>query len=79
MSDKKSPEGQVETAPAEVENLLTYADLLQIEWILDDKIEEWKWRGAQTEPLAGNGHETLNRVREMIRRDEANDRKGGQS
>jgi len=44
MSDEKSPKGQVETDPAEVENLLTYADLLQLEWVFADKIDEWIWR-----------------------------------
>jgi hypothetical protein len=79
MSEEKCPEGQVQTVPASAENLLTYADLLQIEWILDDKIDEWKWRDDGLENLIEKGDATLGRVREMIRLDELTDRKGSES
>ena len=80
MSDEKSPKGQVETDPAEVENLLTYADLLQLEWVFADKIDEWIWRNdGETDDSIEKSRATLKRIREMIRLDEANDRKGAQA
>jgi len=38
MSEENALKGQVETESAVAENLLTYADLLQLEWIFADKI-----------------------------------------
>lgn len=75
MSEEKCPKGQDETAEASAENLLTYADLLQLDWILGDKISEWEWRDDGLDDLIENGRETLERVREMIRVEE----KGGKS
>jgi len=67
MSDENALKGQVETATAVAENLLTYADLLQLEWI---------WRNdGETDDSIETGRSTLKRIREMIRLDE----KGGQS
>ena len=40
MNEENHPKGQVETDEALPENLLTYADLLQLDWILEDKIGE---------------------------------------
>jgi hypothetical protein len=74
MSDKNALKGQVETATAVAENLLTYADLLQLEWVLDDKIGEWEWRNDGLDDLIDKGRGTLKRIREMIRLDEEGDR-----
>ena len=80
MNDEKDPKGQVETVPAEVRNLLTYADLLQLEWVFADKIDEWIWRNdGETDDSIEKSRATLKRIREMIRLDEANDRKGVQT
>ena len=40
MSEENRPKGQDETAAAQVENLLTYADLLQLEWFSRDPLEQ---------------------------------------
>jgi hypothetical protein len=69
--------GQVETAKVLAENLLTYADLLRIDWILGETIDDWEWRhGDGLDDLVENGRGTLGRVREMIRVEE---KKGGES
>jgi len=73
MSEGKCPEGQDETNTAVAENLLTYADLLQLDWVLEDKIDEWKWRDDGLESLIEKGRATLGRIREMIRKDEKGD------
>ena len=75
MNEENHPKGQVETAEILAENLLTYADLLQLEWILGDKIGEWEWRGDGLDGLIEKGRGTLERIREMIRIEE----KGGES
>jgi hypothetical protein len=75
MNEENHPKGQVETAEVLTENRLTYADLLQIDWILGDKIGEWEWRDDGLDDLIERGRETLGRVREMIRAEE----KGGES
>ena len=75
MNEENHPKRQVETDTTLSENLLTYADLLQIDWILKDKIDEWEWRDAGLDDLIENGRGTLGRVREMIRVEE----KGGES
>ena len=76
MNEENHLKGQVETAEVLAENLLTYADLLRIDWILGETIEEWEWRhGNGLDDLIENGRETLERVREMIRAEE----KGGES
>ena len=75
MNEENHPKGQVETAEILAENLLTYADLLQLDWILKDKIDEWEWRDDGLDDLIENGRETLERVRAMIRAEE----KGGES
>jgi hypothetical protein len=75
MIEEKCPKGQVETAAAVAENLLTYADLLQLEWVFADKIDEWIWRNdGKTDDSIEESRATLKRIREMIRLDE----KGGQ-
>jgi len=69
-----------ETAPVVVENLLTYADLLELEWVFADKIDEWIWRNdGKTDDSIERSRATLERIREMIRLDEETDRKGAQS
>ena len=75
MNEENHLKGQVETAEVLTENRLTYADLLQLDWILEDKIGEWEWRDDGLDDLIENGRETLERVREMIRIEE----KGGES
>ena len=75
MNEENHPKGQVETAKILAENRLTYADLLQLDWILEDKIGEWEWRDDGLDDLIERGRETLERVREMIRAEE----KGGES
>ena len=76
MNEENHSKGQVETAEVLVKNLLTYADLLQIDWILGETIDEWEWRhGDGLDDLIENGRVTLERVREMIRSEE----KGGES
>ena len=75
MNEENHPKGQVETAEVLTENRLTYADLLQLDWILEDKIGEWEWRDDGLDDLIEKGRETLERVREMIRAEE----KGGES
>ena len=75
MNEENHPKGQVETAEILAENLLTYADLLQLDWILEDKIGEWEWRDDELDDLIEKGHGTLERIREMIRIEE----KGGES
>ena len=67
--------GQVETDEALSENLLTYADLLQLDWILEDKIGEWEWRDDGLDDLIERTRGTLGRIHEMIRIEE----KGGVS
>ena len=75
MNEENHPKGQVETTKVLAKNLLTYADLLQLDWILEDKIDEWEWRDDGLDDLIERGRETLGRVREMIRIEE----KGGES
>ena len=75
MNEENHPKGQVETDTILSENRLTYADLLQLDWILEDKIGEWEWRDDGLDDLIERGRETLERVREMIRAEE----KGGES
>ena len=75
MNEENHPKGQVETDDVLTENRLTYADLLQLDWILEDKIGEWEWRDDGLDDLIERGRETLERVREMIRIEE----KGGES
>ena len=75
MDEENHPKGQVETAKILAENLLTYADLLQLDWILEDKIGEWEWRDDGLDDLIERGRETLEHIREMIRAEE----KGGES
>jgi len=71
MSEGKCPKGQVETASAVAENLLTYADLLTLEWVFADKIEEWIWRNdGETDDSIETSRETLKRIRRMIWGDE---------
>jgi hypothetical protein len=80
MSEGKCPKGQDETETAVAENLLTYADLLQLDWVLEDKIGEWEWRDDGLENLIKKGRATLGRIREMIRKDDLADlEKGGES
>jgi hypothetical protein len=75
MSEEKCPKGQVQTAARLPESLLTYADLLQLEWVFEDKIEEWKWRNnGQTDSSIDKSLETLKRIRETIRLDDLADR-----
>jgi hypothetical protein len=81
MSEEKCPKGQVQTAERLPTSLLTYADLLQLEWILEDKIEEWKWRNdGKTDSSIEKSYETLKRIRETIRLDDLADakNKGGE-
>ena len=73
MNEENHPKGQVETAEVSAENLLTYADLLQIDWILGDKIDEWEWRDDGLDDLIEKGRGTLERIREMIRLEEKGD------
>jgi hypothetical protein len=76
MSYENGLQGQVETAAAVAENLLTYADLLELEWVCADKIDEWIWRNdGKTDDSIEKSRATLGRIREMIRLDE----KGEQS
>ena len=75
MSEENRPKGQVETALVVAENLLTYADLLQLEWVFADKIDEWIWRNdGETDDSIEKSRATLKRIREMIRLDEESDR-----
>lgn len=65
-----------EPSPVVAENLLTYADLLQLEWAFADKIEEWIWRNdGETDDSIEKSRATLGRIREMIRLDELSDQK----
>ena len=76
MNEENHPKGQVETAEILAENLLTYADLLRIDWILGETIDEWEWRDNDgLDDLIEKGRGTLERVREMIQAEE----KGGES
>ena len=70
MKNENSPQGQAETAAASVENQLTHPDLLQLEWVLDDRIAEWEWRDDGLDELIEKGRATLERIRAMIRLDE---------
>jgi hypothetical protein len=80
MSEENRPKEQDETDSAVAENLLTYADLLQLDWVLEDKIGEWDWRDDGLENLIKKGRATLGRIREMIRLDDLADlEKGGKS
>lgn len=80
MSEENRPEGQAETAERLPENLLTYADLLSLEWVFADKIDEWIWRNdGETDDSIEKSRATLERIREMIRLDEESDRKGAES
>ncbi|MBC2600988.1 hypothetical protein [Puniceicoccus vermicola] len=60
------------------ENPLTYADLLCLEWVLEDKIGEWEWRDDGLDDLIERGRGTLERVREAVRNQERAD-EGGKS
>ena len=73
MNEENHPKGQVETAEVLTENRLTYADLLQLDWILEDKIGEWEWRDDGLDDLIERGRETLEHIREMIRVEEKGD------
>ena len=76
MNEENHPTGQVETAEILAETLLTYADLLRIDWILGETIDEWEWRDNDgLDDLIEKGRGTLERVREMIQAEE----KGGES
>ena len=75
MNEENHLKGQVETTEVLAKNLLTYADLLQLDWILEDKLGEWEWRDDGLDGLIEKGRGTLERVREMIRAEE----KGGES
>jgi hypothetical protein len=71
-----------ETTASPAKNRLTYSDLLHLEWIIDDKIEEWKWRDDGLDSLVEKGQSVLERIRAMIREDEqigdsVTDGKGG--
>tara|TARA_B100001778_G_scaffold328511_1_gene328072 strand:- start:271 stop:513 length:243 start_codon:yes stop_codon:yes gene_type:complete len=80
MSEGNDPKGQDETASAVAENLLTYADLLTLEWGFADKIEEWIWRNdGETDDSIEKSRATLKRIREMIRKDELTDQEGAQN
>jgi len=62
------------------ENLLTYADLLQLEWVFADKIDEWIWLGdGETGDSIEKSRATLERIHEMIRQDEELERKGAEA
>jgi len=75
MSEENALKGQVETESAVAENLLTYADLLQLEWVFADKIDEWIWRNdGEADDSIEKSRATLERIREMIRLDEESDR-----
>ena len=74
MNEENNPKRQVETQTALSENRLTYADLLQLDWVLGDKISEWEWRDDGLDDLIENGRGTLERVREMIRIEEKGDK-----
>jgi hypothetical protein len=77
MSEENALKGQVETESAVAENLLTYADLLQLEWVFADKIDEWIWRNdGETDDSIEKSRATLERIREMIRLDELTDQAG---
>ena len=67
MNEENHPKGQVETDTILSENRLTYADLLQLDWILEDKIGEWEWRDDGLDDLIENSRKTLERVREMMK------------
>ena len=47
---------------------LTYADLLSLDWILEDKIQEWKWleQSDGEGSMIARGVETLARIRAMV-------------
>lgn len=76
MNNSKRPKRQVETAAsALVEPRFAYADLLHLEWVLEDWIDEWEWRDKGLDELIGKGRAILGRIREMIRLDE----EGGES
>ena len=62
MNEENHPKGQVETAEILAENLLTYADLLQLDWILGDKIDEWEWRDDGLDDLIEKGRGEPKRV-----------------
>ena len=51
-----------------MKSLLTYADLLLLEWALEDKIADWEWRaeGENPRPCYDKQRATLARVRQMI-------------
>ena len=62
MNEENHPKGQVETAEVLTENRLTYADLLQLDWILGDKIDEWEWRDDGLDDLIEKGRGEPKRV-----------------
>lgn len=54
-----------------LKTFLTYADLLELEWVYADKIQEWQWRDegesdAGFEFWMAKRHATLARIRAMI-------------
>ena len=79
MNDQNCPKRQDETASAVAANLLTYADLLQLEWVFADKIDEWIWRNdGEIDDSIEKSRATLKRIREMIRKDELTDQAGAE-
>ena len=54
-------------------NRLTYEDLLQLEWAMQDQIEEWEWRDDGLDNLIEKGGATLGRIRQMLRENEQAD------
>jgi len=79
MIEEKCPKGQVQTTERLPKSLLTYADLLTLEWVFEDKIEEWKWRNnGETDGTIEKNCETLERIRETIRLDDLSDREEAQ-
>lgn len=80
MNEEKGPQGQDETRAGLAENPLTYADLLQLDWIVEDKIAEWKWRGEGVVGLIEQGEAMLGRIRHAAEIHERSDKeivKGG--
>jgi hypothetical protein len=74
MNEEKCPEGQVQTAGRLPKSLLTYADLLKLEWVLAAEVEESKWRNdGKTDSSIDKSRETLERIREAIRLDDLAD------
>lgn len=51
-----------------VQTKLNYADLLSLEWILEDKTDEWEWRdqGQSIKSSYEKERATLERIRQML-------------